>query len=276
VMRGSRFFIAFSLLSGLVVGPAPRAMAQVVQPPQQASDDSRYAICAMIESAAQESALPLDFFVRLIWQESRFRPDEIGPLTRSGQRALGIAQFMPGTAMERQLFEPFNPAAALPKSGEFLAELRNEFGNLGLAAAAYNAGPQRLRDYLAGLRDLPLETRNYVRAITGRPVEEWANAANATKDAEAEKPGDSQTNRAAVNCQELLVRLERTPNPVMAQWQEQLSAQWQGRNFPIWCRALQHPDPSMCGPVHARPTAITALSQFKSRSHLRLIKASLH
>ena len=82
---------------------------------------------------------------------------------------------MPGTAMERQLFEPFNPAAALPKSGEFLAELRNEFGNLGLAAAAYNAGPQRLRDYLAGLsHDLPLETRNYVLAITGRPVEDWA------------------------------------------------------------------------------------------------------
>ena len=63
---------------------------------------------------------------------------------------------MPGTAAERGPFEPFNPVEALPKSGEFLAELRDEFGNLGLAAAAYNAGPQRLRDFLAGLRDLPL------------------------------------------------------------------------------------------------------------------------
>jgi len=274
-MRGFHLLIGFSLLSGLVFGTAPRAMAQVVQPPQEASDDSRYAICEMIESAAQASALPLDFFVRLIWQESRFRPDEIGPLTRSGQHALGIAQFMPGTAIERQLFEPFNPAAALPKSGEFLAELRNEFGNLGLAAAAYNAGPQRLRDYLAGMRDLPLETRNYVRAITGRPVEEWANAATAAKDAEAEKPGDSQTNPAPVNCRELLVRLERTPNPVMTQWQEQLSAQWQGRNVPVWCRALHHPDPTQCGPVHSRQSPVTALTLVKSRSHVHLFKASL-
>ena len=137
------FGVLTTVLSLLVLCTTPRAIAQLAEPPKQTTDDSRYPICAMIESAAQVNALPLDFFVRLIWQESRFHPDEIGPLTRSGQRALGIAQFMPGTAMERQLFEPFNPAAALPKSGEFLAELRNEFGNLGLAAAAYNAGPQR-------------------------------------------------------------------------------------------------------------------------------------
>ena len=83
---------------------------------------------------------------------------------------------MPGTAAERGLNEAFNPVEALPKSGEFLAELRDQFGNLGLAAAAYNAGPQRVRDFVAGLRSLPLETRNYVRAITGRPVEFWANS----------------------------------------------------------------------------------------------------
>ena len=70
-------------------------------------------------------------------------------MTRSGQRAQGIAQFMPGTADERGLLDPFNPVQALPKSAEFLAELRSEFGNLGLAAAAYNAGPRRVRDWLA-------------------------------------------------------------------------------------------------------------------------------
>ena len=131
-----------------------------------------------------------------------------------------------------------NPAAALPKSGEFLAELRNEFGNLGLAAAAYNAGPQRLRDYLAGLsHDLPLETRNYVLAITGRSVEDWAASG---RDADVGKTADAQANNTPVNCRELLVRLERTPN--------RLSAQWQDRNVPSWCRALQHPDhPSIHG-----------------------------
>ena len=81
---------------------------------------------------------------------------------------------MPGTASDRGLFDLFDPVAALPKSAEFLAELHAEFGNLGLAAAAYNAGPQRVRDWIAGRGGLPAETRNYVIAITGRSADEWA------------------------------------------------------------------------------------------------------
>jgi hypothetical protein len=249
-------------------------MAEEAASRQQAGDDPRTSICAMMESAAQANALPLDFFVRLIWQESRLRPDEVGPLTRTGQRALGIAQFMPGTAVERQLFEPFNPAAALPKSGEFLAELRDEFGNLGLAAAAYNAGPQRVRDYLARARELPLETRNYVRLNTGRSVEEWARLQDSS---ETDKTSDGQASQTSVNCRELLARLEQTPSRVLALGlsQNQWLAQWQDRNVPNWCRALQHPDLSRCGPVHARPAATMALNQLKPRSRLHLIKASL-
>ena len=52
-------------------------------------------------------------------------------------------------------------------------ELRAQFGNLGLAAAAYNAGPQRVQDWLAKKRTLPSETRAYVRTVTGRPADEW-------------------------------------------------------------------------------------------------------
>ena len=61
----------------------------------RSSDDS---ICLMIESAARDHGLPFEFFARVIWQESRFRADAIGPVTRSGKRAQGMAQFMPGTA----------------------------------------------------------------------------------------------------------------------------------------------------------------------------------
>ena len=67
----------------------------------------------------------MEFFARVIWQESRFRADAVGPLTRSGRRAQGIAQFMPGTAAERRLLDPFDPVQALPKSAEFLKELRD-------------------------------------------------------------------------------------------------------------------------------------------------------
>ena len=113
--------------------------------------DTREAMCLMIELAARANGLPLEFFARVIWQESRFQSDAVGPVTRSGQRAQGIAQFMPGTASERRLLDPFDPVQALPKSAEFLHELREQFGNLGLAAAAYNAGPRRVQEWLAGV-----------------------------------------------------------------------------------------------------------------------------
>ena len=78
--------------------------------------DTREALCLMVESAARAANLPLEFFARVIWQESRFQSDAVGPMTRSGQRAQGIAQFMPGTASERRLLDPFDPVQALPKS----------------------------------------------------------------------------------------------------------------------------------------------------------------
>jgi len=253
-MRGLRFVIALALL---VLGGPLRAPAQTVAPASQAPDP-HIPICQMIQSVARANALPVDFFTRLIWQESRFRTDEIGPLTHTGERALGIAQFMPGTAVERGLFEPFNPIEALPKSGEFLAELRGEFGNLGLAAAAYNAGPQRVRDYLTRLRELPLETRNYVMAITGRAVEDWVKLAReqSNEGFKNESPADHAT-----SC-EIMALLNQAPNSFVAQMQQ--------RNVPSWCRDLRHPNVSICGSVHQQPTT-SILSLVKLRGHLPVL-----
>src|ERR1700716_1079057 len=138
--------------------------------------DTREAMCLMIEAAAKANDLPLEFFARVIWQESRFQSAAVGPVTRNGHRGQGIPQFMPGTANERRLLDPFDPVQALPKSAEFLSELRNQFGNLGLAAAAYNAGPRRVQEWLAGTGPMPQETLNYVVAITGISVDAWAAA----------------------------------------------------------------------------------------------------
>ena len=57
----------------------------------------------------------------------------------------------------------------------YLRELRDRFGNLGLAAAAYNAGPGRVSGWLTSHRSLPGETRNYVAIITGWTADEWAS-----------------------------------------------------------------------------------------------------
>jgi soluble lytic murein transglycosylase-like protein len=131
-------------------------------------------ICAVMEEIAGEFDLPAPLFTRLIYQESAFRNETV---SRAG--ALGIAQFMPGTAAERGLEDPFDPLQALPASADFLRELIRRFGNFGLAAAAYNGGPRRVQDWLAGRARLPKETRDYVLRITGRKPEHWAKAARA-------------------------------------------------------------------------------------------------
>jgi hypothetical protein len=259
-MRQVRFITVLTLLT--LAAPS-HASAQTTAPPEQ-TGNSRYSVCQIIEAAAKANALPVDFFTRLIWQESRLRADVVGPVTRSGERALGIAQFMPGTAAEHNLLEPFNPAAALPKSGEFLAELREQFGNLGLAAAAYNAGPQRVRDFLAGSRDLPTETRNYVLAITGHPIEDWT--APGTKGTAGVGSSERSAETTPVNCRDLLVQLERASNSVVVGWQQ--------RNVPSWCRGLRHPNVSVCGPVHLAALVIRPAGAMPQRSHVHIPRAS--
>lgn len=125
-------------------------------------------ICAIIATEAGSRGLPPGFLARLIWQESRFDRFAISP-----KGAQGIAQFMPATARERALEDPFDIPSALAGSAAFLDDLLASFGNLGLAAAAYNAGPMRVRRWLAGEVGLPRETRHYVRVITGLTAEDW-------------------------------------------------------------------------------------------------------
>jgi hypothetical protein len=127
-------------------------------------------LCGVIERTAIDHDLPPDFFARLIWRESRFRPDAL-----SYKGAQGIAQFMPGTAKLRGLQDSYDVLEALQKSAEYLDELRDRFGNLGLAAAAYNAGENGLSNYLGG-GTLPSETRSYVMGITARSVDDWKSA----------------------------------------------------------------------------------------------------
>jgi hypothetical protein len=175
--------------------------------------DTREAVCLMIEAAAKGNDLPLEFFARVIWQESRFQSDAVGPLTRLGQRAQGIAQFMPGTASERRLLDPFDPVQALPKAAEFLSELRNQFGSLGLAAAAYNAGPRRVQEWLAGTGAMPQETRNYVVAITGTTVDQWAAAG---------KNGRTPDRAPNAGCREMMALLKHAPNSFVTELEQHI------------------------------------------------------
>ncbi len=206
--------IGAAVVAALIAQPALSARSGEVQP---ATDDALATLCGIVEASARTEGLPIDFFTRLIWRESAFRPGAISPAG-----AKGVAQFMPGTASERGLADPFDPATAIPASAKLLAELAGRFGNLGLAAAAYNAGPNAVAGWLAGGGYMPIETQDYVFAITGHDVEEWRG----DKPPAAASPDPAEPCLASIG----KLRVEHGPqgSPVVsglfAPWGVQISA----------------------------------------------------
>lgn len=166
-------------------------------------------LCQAIEHYARENQLPAAFFARLIWRESLFRPEAV-----SAKGAEGIAQFMPGTAKLRGLQNSFHVLDALETSAQYLKALELQFGNLGFAAAAYNAGENGLSRFKASGR-LPLETRDYVFAITGNTIETWRD-----KPPEQAAP-ELEDNQTFVKACVTLAETRRMNEPVLAN-----SADW--------------------------------------------------
>jgi hypothetical protein len=146
--------------------PPPPAATDVSA--DQLPPDSIDTLCKALLASALRNDLPVTFFANLIWQESRFQHDAV-----SSAGALGIAQFMPEVAMEVGLGNPFDSHEAIPASAKFLHGLHEQFGNLGFAAAAYNAGAHRVSEWLEHGRTLPRETQVYVMRVTGRSAEAW-------------------------------------------------------------------------------------------------------
>jgi hypothetical protein len=159
------------LLAAALLGGASSIEIANADPPGRERPVNIHRICNLIEQEALRNGLPRDFFARLIWKESRFDPNALSPVG-----AEGIAQFMPGTAKMRGLANPYDIDQAIPASASYLSELKKGFGNLGLAAAAYNAGENRVSRWLASGGFLPLETEAYVLDIMGEPADNFANA----------------------------------------------------------------------------------------------------
>lgn len=156
----------------LLVGWGAPASADPPNAAPKKSGIDRY--CELIALHAEENGLPAPFFARLIWKESRFDPGAVSPVG-----AEGIAQFMPGTAKEVGLADPFDPEQAIPASARHLRDLKAALGNLGLAAAAYNAGAARVGRWLRSGGFLPLETEDYVLSIMGEPADRFTDIAYA-------------------------------------------------------------------------------------------------
>ena len=201
---------------GMIETPAQSALEVTKLPvPRPAYADrvvsrSPREICDTLIEAAQSNDLPIPFFVHLLLQESGFRPNVV---SRAG--AQGIAQFMPETAATVGLDNPFDPLQAITASARLLRDLAKQFGNLGLAAAAYNAGPRRIQDWLAKKGKLPEETQNYVKTITGRPAEAWMAAATGSVALTVPRAAPCREAAGLIAANEAEHRVQVTAMPVL-------------------------------------------------------------
>lgn len=117
-----------------------------------------------IRAAELRHGIPESLLTRLLYQESRFRPDIIEGRTKSTAGALGIAQFMPGTAADMGV-DPLDPYQSIDGAARYLRLQFDKFGSWDKALAAYNWGPGNVQR--KGLDAAPLETRNYLSQILG-------------------------------------------------------------------------------------------------------------
>lgn len=117
---------------------------------------------AAIAGAETANGIPSGMLARLLYQESRYRPDIISGRTRSRAGAIGIAQFMPATAAEWGV-DPFDPFSSIDGAGRYLAWLHRRVGSWAGALAAYNWGIGNVMK--KGLSSAPVETQNYFGQI---------------------------------------------------------------------------------------------------------------
>ncbi len=234
------------------VKPADKSAS--LQPPTAAD------ICSTLEQSAAENELPVEFFARVIWQESRFNAQAV-----SSKGAQGIAQFMPQTADFRGLANPFDPIEALRNSASYLGDLRKRFGNLGLAAAGYNAGPGRVSAWLAGHRKLPSETRNYVAIITGWTADEWASP-SPPKTSETTIPQGVPCSQLA----NLILAPKQEARRIAAyvpRWGAQLTANWSESKAWATYRVLQKEHAALIGDrepivLHTRASGLGSATRY--------------
>lgn len=132
---------------------APRGSAASAVP---AFVPARYA--GALRRASSHWGVGAALLAAQLQQESGF-----DPRARSPAGALGIAQFMPGTARAYGLRDPLEPAAAIDAQARLMRDLLARFGSVPLALAAYNAGPGRV----AACRCVPpiAETQAYVQRV---------------------------------------------------------------------------------------------------------------
>ena len=118
-------------------------------------------LAPVIDAAAQEWNLDPALLHSVSQVESG--QQAAGPDSSAG--ATGPLQVMPGTAADMGATNPRDPVQNVYAGAKYLSQMLDRYGQPELALAAYNAGPGRVDDYLAGRATLPDETQAYVPKV---------------------------------------------------------------------------------------------------------------
>ena len=155
--------ITLLLLSGLAftVTPTVATLAQIAPLERPASADPH---AAHVAEASQRFGVPAAWIWAVMRAESA---GDVRAISSAG--AMGLMQIMPDTWADLRVrhrlgSDPYNPRDNILAGVAYLREMHDRYGSPG-CLAAYNAGPGRYEEYLAGARSLPAETRAYVAAL---------------------------------------------------------------------------------------------------------------
>lgn len=166
----------------------------------------------MINDSASRYGVDPTMLARQLYQESGFRTNAVSPAG-----AEGIAQFMPQTAA-RYGVNTRDPQSSIEGAAHYMGDLTKQFGgNTGLALAGYNWGEGNVAKWMASGANpaaMPMETRNYVRSITGQSIEGWISGQRPSPLATQGQPGGPGTMQGGVDRALSAVEAMRTDESV--------------------------------------------------------------
>lgn len=155
--------LAVLLLSGLLFAAGLPAATLAQSAPVERTDPAD-PLAAHVTEASQRFGIPAAWIRAVMRVESA---GDVRAISRAG--AMGLMQIMPDTwaALRSRLSlgnDPYDPRDNILAGAAYLRAMHDRYGSPGFLAA-YNAGPGRYDEYLAGGRALPAETRAYVAAL---------------------------------------------------------------------------------------------------------------